>query len=158
MRMKKGIVLPVILDRDAVPRKFAAHQATDLSDWDGRTDPTEVQAFFRRLASLVPPLRIDTVRPGYDSRLLGKEHEIPLPGVTGSTAVLRYNHSTAGMNPGRRLAHYSAYNVGGSQLVHIDRGPDRWAPDPLLPKSRQRELSLPRHSPYDRRICGAAEH
>jgi DNA/RNA endonuclease G (NUC1) len=54
------------------------------------------------------------------------------------------------MNPARRLAHYSAYNVDGQRLVRIPRRRDKWAPDPLLPDSLQMELALLRHSPYDR--------
>ena len=148
--LAKGALVPILLDKDAIPQKFSRYQATDLSNWKGETDLTEIQTLLRRLAGLVPPSRIDTVRPGYDPRFLGADHEIPLPGVTGSAAVLRYNHFTVVMNPARRLAHYSAYNVDGERLVQIERGVDRWAPDPLLPNSLQMELSLLRHSSYDR--------
>lgn len=148
--LAKGALVPIVLDRDTIPEKFSEHQATDLSNWKGERHLTEVQTLFRRLAGLVPPSRIDTVRPGYDPRFLGDDYEIPLPGVTGSAAVLRYNHFTVVMNPARRLAHYSAYNVDGERLVRIERGRDDWAPDPLLPNSLQMELSLLKHSPYDR--------
>jgi DNA/RNA endonuclease G (NUC1) len=148
--LAKGALVPIVLDQDTIPTQFSDHQATDLSNWKGETHLTEIQTLLRRLAGLVPPSRIDTVRPGYDQRFLGDELEIPLPGVTGSAAVLRYNHFTVVMNPARRLAHYSAYNIDGEQLVRIERRRDRWAPDPLLPKSLQIELSLLRNSPYDR--------
>jgi endonuclease G len=148
--LAKGALVPVLLDKDTIPERFSEHQATDLSKWKGETYLTEIQTLLRRLAGLVPPSRIDTVRPGYDPRFLGDQLEIPLPGVTGSAAVLRYNHFTVVMNPARRLAHYSAYNIDGNQLVRIKRGRDKWVPDPLLPNSLQIELSLLRQSPYDR--------
>lgn len=148
--LAKGSLVPIVLDRDTIPDAFAQHQATDLSNWSGERHLTEIKTLLRRLASLVPPSRIDTVRPGYDSQFLGDDFEIPLPAVTGSAAVLRYNHFTVVMNPARRLAHYSAYNVDGTQLVQIRRGRDKWAPDPLLPNSLQMEMSLLRQSPYDR--------
>jgi hypothetical protein len=65
-------------------------------------------SLLRRLARLVPPSRIDTVRPGYDPDFLGKKRPISLPGVNGAVAVLRYLHFTVVMNPARRLAHYVA--------------------------------------------------
>jgi len=148
--LAKGSLVPIVLDRDTIPDEFSEYQATDLSNWKGETHLTEIQALFRRLAGLVPPSRIDIVRPGYNPRFLGDELEIPLPGVTGPAAVLRYNHFTVVMNPARRLAHYSAYNVDGKKLVRIKRGRDIWAPDPLLPSSLQIDLPLLMHSPYDR--------
>jgi endonuclease G len=148
--LAKGALVPIVLDRDSIPQEFAAHQATDLSGWKRDTTLTEVQALFRRLAGLVPPSRIDTVRPGYDPQFLAGNLDVSLPGVTGSAAVLRYNHFTIVMNPGRRLAHYSAYNVNGEQRVRVERRRDRWAPDPLLPDSLQMEHALLKHSPYDR--------
>jgi endonuclease G len=75
------------------------------------------------------------VRPGYDIQFLGSAHEIPLPGVTGLAAVLRYNHFSVVINPARRLAHYSAYNVDTEKFVKIECRGDRWIPDPLLPNS-----------------------
>lgn len=148
--LAKGSLVPIVLDKDTIPHRFSEHQATDCSNWKGGTHLTEIQTLLRRLAALVPPSRVDKVRPGYEPRFLGDDHEILLPGVTGSAAVLRYNHFTVVMNPARRLAHYAAYNVDGGQLVRIERGRDKWATDPLLPNSLQMELSLLMHSPYDR--------
>lgn len=148
--LDKGALVPIMIDNDTVPATFSAYQAPDLSRWKGATDHTEIQAFLRRLAGLVLPSRIDTVRPGYDPHFLGEDHEILLPGVTGSAAVLRYNHFTVVMNPGRRLAHYAAYNIDGGQMQQIPRRRDNWVSDPLLPNSLQMELSLLKRSPYDR--------
>ena len=148
--LKKGALVPILLDDDKFPTEFAAVQATDLSRWNGETDRTEVEALLRRLARLVPPSRIDTVRPGFDPDFLGETRPISLPGVNGAVAVLRYLHFTVVMNPARRLAHYVAYNCDGSQFVDEPRGADKWSPDPLLPPSLQMNLPLLRQSPYDR--------
>jgi len=144
--------VPVIIDEDAIPADFSEYQATDLSKWRGQERITEINTLLTRLASIVPPSRIDTVRPGYDPQFLGAEFNITLPGVPGSAVVLRYNHFTVVMNPARRLAHYSIYNVDGKDFVPVkrERKMDDWAPDPLLPDSLQMELSLLRHSDYDR--------
>ncbi len=147
--LAKKALVPIVLDIDTIPKKYAQHQATDLRNWRGSKDLTEIQSLLRRLAGLVPPSRIDTVRPGYDSKFLGDQQEIILPGVTGSAVVLRYNHFTVVMNPARRLAHYTAYNVDGNQFVELER-PDKWTSDPMLPDSLQIELSLLRMSSYDR--------
>jgi endonuclease G len=125
-------------------------QATDLSHWKGETGLDEVEALLRRLARLVPPSRIDTVRPGYDPAFLDGERPISLPGVNGAVAVLRYLHFTIVMNPARRLAHYAAYNCDGSQFADVPRGGEKWSADPLLPESLQMNLPLLRQSPYDR--------
>lgn len=148
----KGILVPILLDvlkEDEFPVDFAPVQATDLSSWKGETNIDEVEALLRRLARLVPPSRIDTVRPGYDPAFLNKKRPIFLPGVTGSAAVLRYLHFTVVMNPARRLAHYVAYNSDGSQFVDVPRS-DGWSPDPLLPQSLQMNLPLLMQSSYDR--------
>lgn len=148
--LKKGALVPILLDEDKFPSEFAAVQATDLSHWKGETDRAEVEALRRRLARLVLPSRIDTVRPGYDPDFLGKKCPISLPGVDGAVAVLRYLHFTVVMNPARRLAQYAAYNCDGSQFVVEPRGMDKWSADPLLPPSLQMNLPLLRQSPYDR--------
>jgi DNA/RNA endonuclease G (NUC1) len=54
------------------------------------------------------------------------------------------------MNPGRRLAHYTAYNCDASQLVEVPRRRDNWLADPLVPESLQMNLPLLSQSPYDR--------
>jgi hypothetical protein len=91
--LRKEALVPILLDQDAFPSEFAAIQATDLSHWKGETGSTQMEALLRRLARLVPPSRIDTVRPGYDPDFLGDDRRIPLPGVSGSVAVLRYLQS-----------------------------------------------------------------
>jgi DNA/RNA endonuclease G (NUC1) len=148
--LSKGALVPILLDQEAFPAEFSAVQATDLSRWKGETSLDEVEALLRRLAHLVPPSRIDTVRPGYDPAFLGSEHCVSLPGVNGAVAVLRYLHFTVVMNPARRLAHYAAYNCDGSQFADVPRGGEKWSADPLLPVSLQMNLPLLRQSPYDR--------
>ena len=148
--LNKGALVPILLDQDKFPAEFAAVQATDLSHWKGETGLDEVEALLRRLARLVPPSRIDTVRPGYDPAFLDGERPISLPGVNGAVAVLRYLHFTIVMNPARRLAHYAAYNCDGSQFADVPRGGEKWSADPLLPESLQMNLPLLRQSPYDR--------
>jgi len=148
---EKGALVSVVLDKGAIPSNLSDYHATDLSGWNGNPNLDEVQALMRRLGSLVPPSRIDTIRPGYKADFLGKKLQVPLPGVRGAAAVLRYNHFTVVMNPGRRLAHYVAYNISGKRLVNIPRRlDDDWAPDPLLPDSLQLSLALLRRSEYDR--------
>ena len=148
--LKKNAFIPIAIDPDTVPAAFAEHQAADLSNWRGRRDLDEVDALFKGLVRLVPPSRIDTVRPGYQAGFLGPQ--IGLPGVTGTAAVLRYNHFTVVANPARRLAHYTAYNVDAARFVKVPRpvGRRAWAADPLLPPSLQMELKLLMRSPYDR--------
>lgn len=148
--IEKGALVPLLIDPDALPATFAHIQASDLSAWRGRTDLDEVEALLRRLAGLVPPSNVDTVRPGYAPHFLGDDHPILLPGVTGSVAVLRYLHFTVVMNPGRRLAHYTAYNINGTQRVRIPRSASSWAVDPLLPPSLQIDHELLKRSSYDR--------
>jgi endonuclease G len=147
--LAKGALVPILLDPNQFPDDFAHVQATDLSGWKGETHLDEVEALLRRLAKLVPPSRIDTVRPGYDPLFLNKKRPLLLPGVTGAAAVLRYLHFTVVMNPARRLAHYVAYNSDGSQFVDAPRS-DRWSADPLLPESLQMNMRLLMQSSYDR--------
>lgn len=147
--LAKGALVPIVIDKSIIPEKYSEYHATNLSSWKGDTSFHVVQSLLRRLAGLVPPSRIDTVRPGYDTKFLGDELEIPLPGVTGSAAMMRYNHFTVVMNTARRLAHYTAYNTDGKKFIDLER-PNKWAADPLLPDSLQIELSLLRQSPYDR--------
>jgi DNA/RNA endonuclease G (NUC1) len=147
----KNALVPVMLNVKAPPADFSHVQATDLSTWDGNKQSTEIAALLRRLASLVPPSRIDTVRPGYDPLFLDPKRPITFPGVTGPAAVLRYLHFTVVMNPARRIAHYVAYNCDGTHLAPLARPTrDDWAADPLLPESLQMSIRLLRHSPYDR--------
>jgi DNA/RNA endonuclease G (NUC1) len=149
--LEKNALVPVLLDVATPPPEFAHVQAVDVSRWDGSKQLTEIGALLRRLASLAPPSRIDTVRPGYDPLFLGSRRAVRLPAVTGPAAVLRYLHFTVVMNPARRIAHYVAYNADGEHAVAVPR-PTRapWAADPLLPESLQMNIALLRESPYDR--------
>ncbi len=148
--LDKSALVPILLDADQIPSEFLAVQATDLSGWKGEPHLDEIEALLRRLASLVPPSRVDTVRPGYEPAFLGEERPILLPGITGAAAVLRYLHFTVVMNPARRLAHYVAYNIDGAHFVEIERRPDVWSADPLLPETLQMNRQLLQQSPYDR--------
>jgi DNA/RNA endonuclease G (NUC1) len=147
--LARNSLVPIVIDEGAIPGKYLKNQACDLSNWNGTKQITEIETLLRAVAKLVPPSRIDTVRPGFDTKFLGDDFEIPLPGVYGSAAVLRYNHFTVVMNPARRLAHYSAYNVDGHQFQDLAR-PDEWAADPILPESLQINRQLLTRSGYDR--------
>jgi DNA/RNA endonuclease G (NUC1) len=149
--LEQNALVPVMFGVKAPPAEFSHIQAIDLSGWDGDKQITEIEALLRRLASLAPPSRIDTVRPGYDPVFLGSKRKVTLPGVTGPVAVLRYLHFTVVMNPARRIAHYAAYNSDGERLASVPRPKrDPWSADPLLPESLQMNIALLRHSPYDR--------
>jgi DNA/RNA endonuclease G (NUC1) len=149
--LEQNALVPVMFDVKAPPAEFSHIQAIDLSGWDGNKQITEIEALLRRLASLAPPSRIDTVRPGYDPLFLGSKRQVKLPGVTGPVAVLRYLHFTVVMNPARRIAHYAAYNSDGERLASVPRPKrDPWSADPLLPESLQMSIALLRRSPYDR--------
>jgi DNA/RNA endonuclease G (NUC1) len=149
--LEQRALVPVMFDVNAPPAEFAHLQAIALSRWDGNRQITEIDALERRLASLAPPSRIDTVRPGYDPLFLGSKRPVKLPGVTGPVAVLRYLHFTVVMNPARRIAHYVAYNSDGELLASVPRPrKDPWSADPLLPESLQMNIALLRESPYDR--------
>jgi TIR domain-containing protein len=102
--MEQNALVPVMFDVKAPPEDFSHIQAIDLSRWDGNRQMTEIEALLRRLASLAPPSRIDTVRPGYDPLFLGSKRQVKLPGATGPVAVLRYLHFSVVMNPARRIA------------------------------------------------------
>ena len=84
--LEQHALVPVMFDVKAPPAEFAHLQAIDLSRWDGNKQITEIEALQRRLASLAPPSRIDTVRPGYDPLFLGSKRPVKLPGVTGPVA------------------------------------------------------------------------
>jgi DNA/RNA endonuclease G (NUC1) len=153
--ISKGSLVPILLDKCRIPSKFSEYQTLDLSSWKGEVSHTEIQTLFRRLAKLVPPSRIDTVRPGYETKFLGSKNEIRLPAVSGSAAVLRYNHFTVVMNPARRLAHYTAYNMHGRKFVFVQRHEvqldrDQFRPDPLIPNSLQINMPLTISSGYNR--------
>ena len=147
--LEMNALVPMRLDDVVPPEPFDELQATDVSALTSGKKVAEAQTLLRRLVGLVPPSRIDTVRPGYDPAFLGEDLELGLPGITGTAAVLRYLHFTVIMNPARRLAHYVAYNMDGTKLGKAPRGND-WAPDPLLPDSLQMGMETLRRSEYDR--------
>ena len=125
-------LVPVVIDDCELPKGFAKTQASILRDWDGGSDHAELPRLLDGLARLAPPSRVETVRPGYDSNFLGVE--VPLPAVQGVGEEFRYLHFSVVMNPARRLAWYSAYNLEPS--VKVVRG-DHWLPDPMLPRAFQ---------------------
>src|SRR5512139_461758 len=71
---RKNALVPILLEAGQIPEQFSHVQAADLSNWDRTTRVDEVEALLRRLGKLVPPSRIDVVRPGYDPKFLGKDH------------------------------------------------------------------------------------
>lgn len=147
---EKGALISVLIANTKVPKEFADYQAADLSGWDGDPRRTEVQALLSGLARVVAPSRLDKVRPGYHPHFLSDDAEVPLPAVTGSAVVLRYLHFTVVMHPGRRLAHYVAYNIDGNSLVFVPPDARQWTIDPLIPASVQMNAALTSHSQFNR--------
>ena len=147
---EKGALISVLIAGTKVPSEFASCQAADLSGWDGDSRRTEVQALLSGLARVVTPSRLNQVRPGYDPTFLGKNSQVALPAVTGAAVVLRYLHFTVVMHPGRRLAHYVAYNVDGKNLISVPPEARQWATDPLIPASLQISVALTTHSQFHR--------
>jgi hypothetical protein len=127
---EKGALVSVLIERSEVPSEFASNQAADLTDWNGDPGRAEVQALLSGLAMLVAPSRLNEVRPGYDPAFLDPNSRVTLPAVTGPAVVLRYLHFTVVMHPGRRLAHYVAYNVDGTAFLPVPGEVREWAVDP----------------------------
>jgi DNA/RNA endonuclease G (NUC1) len=147
---EKNALISVLIDSTKVPEEFSDKQAADLTGWDGDPRRAEVQAMLAGLARLVAPSRLAQVRPGYDPRFLGARSPVALPAVTGAAVVLRYLHFTVVMHPGRRLAHYVAYNVDGKELLAVPPEAREWAVDPLIPASLQVSVALTSHSEFHR--------
>ena len=147
---EKGALISVLIDSTDPPSHFQQYQAADLTQWNGDARRAEAQALLSGLARVVAPSRLGQVRPGYDPAFLGEDAEVPLPGVTGAAVVLRYLHFTAVMHPGRRLAHYVAYNIDGTSLAPVPPDARQWAVDPLIPKSLQMSVDLTLHSEFHR--------
>jgi endonuclease G len=147
---EKGALISVLIGGAEVPPEFSQYQAAELSAWDGDARRAEAQALLGGLARVVAPSRLDQVRPGYDLAFLGAEAPVPFPAVTGAAVVLRYLHFTVVMHPGRRLAHYVAYNIDGATLTRVPPDARDWSVDSLIPKSVQISVELTRHSAFDR--------
>jgi len=149
--MEKGALISILIDRTAIPHEFSAHQASDLSTWDGSPKFAEAEALLAGLTNLVPPSRLKEVRPGYDPAFLSKRVVVGLPAVTGPAVVLRYLHFTVVIHPGRRLAHYVAYNIAGKELTPVPfEVRQEWTADPLVPRSTQITVALTTRSEYHR--------
>ena len=125
--------VPVLLEACHVPEDFAVRQVARMPGWNGRDAHPELERLLSGLATLTPPARIDSVRPGYDSGFL--QTELALPAVRGVADEFRYLHFSVVMNPARRLAWCVAYNVD-ARNADVQRG-DRWQPDPALPRAFQ---------------------
>lgn len=98
---------------------------------------------------------------GYDQNFLGSEHHLELPTLAtdlqskvaklkDNSEVLTYHHFSIVMNAERRLAFFTAVNVDGRQLQHIERGRDKWYFDPRLDKRFQAGPELYAGNPLDR--------
>lgn len=148
---EKGALLSVLLDGAMVPADFVQHQACDLSKWDGDPKFAEAEALLVGLAALVPPSRLRELRPGFDPAFISKRKPLGLPAVTGPAVVLRYVHFTVVMHPGRRLAHYVAYNAAGEQFSPVSSEIRQdWTADPMVPRSTQITVALTTRSEYHR--------
>ena len=129
--LEQGKLFGVVVEDCQAPDPFPQQEMAMMPGWKGQPDHAELLQLFRSLAERVPPSRIDTVRPGYDSCFLGEKHRVGWPAVHGTARQLHYLHFSVVMNPARRLAWYGAYNVDAEAAVNVRRG-DRWLPDPLV--------------------------
>jgi TIR domain/DNA/RNA non-specific endonuclease len=132
LALKTRRLVPVRIDNCTVPVKFHTQQIAMMPGWSGRGPHPELERLLAGLAHLAPPSRVETVRPGFDTRFLGVPVE--LPAITGVGEEFKYLHFSVVMNPARRLAWYVAYNMQPREAVA--RG-DRWMPDPSIPRSFQ---------------------
>jgi DNA/RNA endonuclease G (NUC1) len=130
--MQTRKLVPAKIDDCKLPEGFASLQTAKMIGWNGSDPHPELERLLAGLAHLAPPSRLDNVRPGFDTSFLGIE--IGLPAVTGVAEEFRYLHFSVVMNPARRLAWYTAYNMQPPEKVK--RG-DRWMPDPMLPVAFQ---------------------
>ena len=135
--LTQGKLFGLLLEDCAVPKQFAAVEMAMMPGWRGEADHPELIQLFRSLAETVRPSRIDTVRPGYDSRFLGESFRIGWPAVHGTAQQLHYLHFSVVMNPARRLAWYVAYNTDATKPQRLPRRNDRWMPDPLVTEHLQ---------------------
>lgn len=143
--MKSNRLVPAELEPCEVPTRFTSRQIAKLHGWDGVAPHPELERLLAGLAQLAPPSRIETVRPGYDAAFLGVPVEMPeIPGVADE---FRYLHFSVVMNPGRRLAWFTAYNT--APTTEVARG-DRWLPDPSLPRAFQPQNEHFRGTGFDR--------
>ena len=126
--LTQGKLFGLLLEDCAVPKQFAAVEMAMMPGWRGEADHPELIQLFRSLAATVRPSRIDTVRPGYDSRFLGESRRIGWPAVHGTAQQLHYLHFSVVMNPARRLAWYVAYNTDATKPQRLPRRNDRWMP------------------------------
>lgn len=140
-------LVPVILEPCELPRRFAQVEAAQLLGWKGEPHP-ELEVLFAGVVRLVPPSRVDTVRPGFETDFLGPD--VGLPSITGVGEELRYLHFSVIMNPARRLAWYAAYNMAHPPRRRPRQERDVWSPDPLLPRAFQPLDEHYQASPYDR--------
>lgn len=139
-----------VLDDCTLAEPFRAVEAAMMHGWRGAADHPELIQLVRALAEAVPPSRIDTVRPGYDSRFLGETHAVGWPSVYGTAQQLHYLHFSVVMNPARRLAWYVAYTTDSTERPRLPPREDRWLPDPLVTEHLQPSNRHFVHSGYDR--------
>jgi endonuclease G len=140
--LKHRKLFSVRLDECEVPDRFDAIEMALLQGWAGNGGGKATEAGERELANLlrslaerVMPSRIDTVRPGFQSRFLGEKNRVRWPRVRGVARQLHYLHFSVVINPARRLAWYVAYNVDVPAAHKVLPRRDRdhaWLPDPLV--------------------------
>lgn len=143
-------LFPILLEECDVPEPFTKIQWVMLFDWQGEPEHEQLGRVLRSLAERAPPSRIDTLRPGFDSKFLDDDRRVPWPNVTGTARQLHYLHFSVVMNPARRLAWYVAYNIDMQARGRQPRRPDRWMPDPLVPGELQPGNKHFKQSGYDR--------
>lgn len=153
--LEYGKLFGVLLEPCQVPNRFTELEMAILEGWKGASDASELAQLLRSLAERIPPSRIDTVRPGFDSRFLGEDHRIGWPAVHGAARQLHYLHFSVVMNPARRLPWYVAYNMDSNRRRKEVERRSKWMPDPLISEEFQPGDQHFRNSGLDRGTLAA---
>jgi endonuclease G, mitochondrial len=85
---------------------------------------------------------------GFDESFIGADVPLPKlvagakrldPGGGGAgDPILRYEHFSIAMSPGRKLAYFVAVNIDGSRTIDVGpRGDDKWIFDTRIPEDQQ---------------------
>lgn len=114
----------------------------------------------QQMETEILPVQEYSGREGYDQYFLGEL--VPLPTIRGallndcvplndgSGIELKYTHFSLVVRKSRRLALYTAVNIDGAQLRHIERRRDKWYFEPRISQDYQAGPKLYFDNPLDR--------